>query len=62
MVEGVQENIVILNVTILVFQLRNAVTSNFVIQLLHFLRVKGLYFAVVLQEAKKIQNISKSTS
>ena len=40
--EGVQENIVILNVT--VFRLRNVVTSNFVIQLLHRLRVKGLHF------------------
>ena len=27
-----------------VFRLRNVVTSNFVVQLLHLLRVKGLYF------------------
>ena len=26
------------------FRLRNAVTSNFIVQVLHLLRVKGLYF------------------
>ena len=44
-------------------RLRNVVTSNFVVQLLlHLLRVKGLYFTVVLQEAKKIQKILTSRS
>ena len=43
-----------------VFRLKNAVTSNFVVQLLHHLKVKGLYFfgsPLVLQEAKKIQKV-----
>ena len=50
-----------LNVTVFVFRLRIGGTSNFVVQLLHLWRVEGLYFSVVLQEAKKIQKILKST-
>ena len=45
--KDVQENIVIMNVTIFVFSLRN--------------QLKGYIFSVVLQEAKKIQNVLKST-
>ena len=42
--EGVQENIVVLNVTIFCAQTKSVVTSKFVVQLLHLLRVKELYF------------------
>ena len=59
--EGVQENIVILNVTIFCVQTEEP-TSNFVVQLLHLLRVKQQYFPVFLLEAKKIQKILKTTT
>ena len=47
------KNIVISNVTIFVFRLRNVVTSNFVVQLLHFLRVKWLYFFSISSRSKE---------
>ena len=42
--QGVQENIVVLIVTIFCVQTKSVVTSKFVVQLLHFLKVKELYF------------------
>ena len=43
-------------------QTKECCNNNFVVQLLHLLRVKGPhFFLVVLQEAKKIQKILKST-
>ena len=42
--QGVQENIVVLNVTIFCVQTKSVVTSKFVVQLLHLLRGKEPYF------------------
>ena len=39
--------------TFFVFRLRNIVTSNFVVQLLHLLRVKGLYFFSSFSKSKE---------
>ena len=57
----VQENIVILNVTIFCVQTKECQHHILLSTYYTFLELKGYIFSLILQEAKEIQKILKST-